>query len=512
MTSNFVGPPDDVYYGLGGQIVTYEFDCGFVIDGPGPDFTVYEVDSGSAEFSKLGVLVSADGVNFYSVKPPEFSAVNIPGDETHGSNSFARSYDLSPAGLSVIRFVRLDGTGTGAAGASTGFDLDGIGAINRLGRDCDSSGTLDACETLADCDSDGTADSCYLAAGLDPDCNTNGSIDACDVLGLTSDDCDSDFVPDECEPDCDSNSIADWCDIDTGTSQDCNLNNVPDTCDMAVSSFSGQSGPLAPMGYPIPQSFPIPAAFPSSTGVTVTATVTGDFDATNEYLDVTLNGTTVGRLFDSVTTHCAATVDSLVIPADTFNFTTQGGTATLTFTAPSAVSNSECLEPTLLVTVQYDAIVDCNTTGTLDYCDIDGGASTDLNLNGIADDCEADCNGNLAPDDYDIAQGTSQDCNVNAVPDECDVATATSLDCNFTSFRTNARSTAIPIRFPTNATSPPEPASTATPTRFRTSATWSTAPMGARSPIWSSKTPPAPTIGGSLVRRMTSFTAWAARS
>lgn len=63
------------------------------------------------------------------------------------------------------------------------------------------------------------------------DCNNNGIADAQDISGGTSEDCDTNQVPDECEPDCNSNSVADPCDLANGTSQDCNANTFPDECE-----------------------------------------------------------------------------------------------------------------------------------------------------------------------------------------------------------------------------------------------------------------------------------------
>jgi len=159
--SYFTGPPDGVYLGLGGQIVTYSFEC-LVFDGPGADVTVYEVDSGSAEFSLMDVLVSMDGLSFVSVKQTEGSAIRIPGDESYTNISFARSYDLGITGRPWIRFLRIDGNGTGAAGGYTGFDLDAVGAI-RIPFDCDANGIPDACDP--DTDVDGVVDGCDLCPG-----------------------------------------------------------------------------------------------------------------------------------------------------------------------------------------------------------------------------------------------------------------------------------------------------------------------------------------------------------
>ncbi len=74
------------------------------------------------------------------------------------------------------------------------------------------------------------------------DCNANEVVDSIDIQDGTSDDCDDNGVPDECDPDCNSNGTADGCDILDGTSQDCTGNGVPDECDIAAdASLDGNS-------------------------------------------------------------------------------------------------------------------------------------------------------------------------------------------------------------------------------------------------------------------------------
>ena len=68
-----------------------------------------------------------------------------------------------------------------------------------------------------------------LAGGLMDDCNSNGVEDIIDVVLGTSEDCDSDFVPDECELDCDSDGTPDDCEAQ----DDCNSNSIPDDCELA---------------------------------------------------------------------------------------------------------------------------------------------------------------------------------------------------------------------------------------------------------------------------------------
>jgi hypothetical protein len=67
-------------------------------------------------------------------------------------------------------------------------------------------------------------------------------------------------------------------------------------------------------------------------------------------------------------------------------------------------------------------VQDCNGNGTLDTCDVSGGASQDANGNGTPDECDfsLDCNQNGSPDYQDVQWGGSSDCNGNGVPDECE--------------------------------------------------------------------------------------------
>lgn len=70
---------------------------------------------------------------------------------------------------------------------------------------------------------------------LNYDCNRNMIDDTDDIASLTSLDCNSNGMPDECEAvnrDCDGNNRPDDCDIDDGA-PDVNANNVPDSCECA---------------------------------------------------------------------------------------------------------------------------------------------------------------------------------------------------------------------------------------------------------------------------------------
>jgi len=63
---------------------------------------------------------------------------------------------------------------------------------------------------------------------ITPDCNGNDIADETDLEEGTSDDCNENKIPDECESDldCNNNSVQDICDTALGTSDDCNVNSV----------------------------------------------------------------------------------------------------------------------------------------------------------------------------------------------------------------------------------------------------------------------------------------------
>ena len=112
--------------------------------------------------------------------------------------------------------------------------------------DCNGNGIDDAVDiamgTSEDCDSNGVPDECEPQE----DCNTNGIQDICDIAAGTSEDCQPDRVPDECEladNDCNSNSVPDDCDIGGGTSPDCQPDGIPDECQVAGNDCNANTIP-----------------------------------------------------------------------------------------------------------------------------------------------------------------------------------------------------------------------------------------------------------------------------
>jgi hypothetical protein len=108
--------------------VTYDFGAVRVQDRAGADLNVYKGDFGAVEFSLVTIEVSLDGITYFLANNVG-AAVSIPGDGTHSNANFRNGYDFSGSGLSEIRYVRVDGVGSGSAGGTLGFDLDAIAGI-----------------------------------------------------------------------------------------------------------------------------------------------------------------------------------------------------------------------------------------------------------------------------------------------------------------------------------------------------------------------------------------------
>jgi len=119
----------------------------------------------------------------------------------------------------------------------------GYGIVNALAAltpDCNENSVDDATDialgTSEDCNGNGLPDECDLdRAGdyLDVDCNDNGVLDMCETGSGASDDCDYNSIPDECQPDCDLDGTPDACAVvPMGASPDVNDNRIPDECEL----------------------------------------------------------------------------------------------------------------------------------------------------------------------------------------------------------------------------------------------------------------------------------------
>ena len=135
--------------------------------------------------------------------------------------------------------------------ADGNVDMDDFGVMQDAfivceqdGIDCNDNGVGDTCELLGpiatDCDANGQLDECDIVFGAFDDCNLNWINDSCDIASQVSWDFNANTVPDECEgfDDCNFNGIGDPFDIDPlGTSDDCDTDLIPDECEL----FAGDS-------------------------------------------------------------------------------------------------------------------------------------------------------------------------------------------------------------------------------------------------------------------------------
>jgi murein tripeptide amidase MpaA len=277
----------------------------------------------------------------------------------------------------------------------------------------------------------------FYVSYLFPDCNQNGVYDRQDIAAGTSDDCNANNIPDECEAggssDCNGNGIPDLCDIYAGTSEDCNANGLPDECDLA----SGASEDCQPNGIPDECDLAPPtsalaedscaaaqlACAGTYYGTTVGATLDGSCSCAesatapdgwyfyrpygNGYFTASLCGSSFDTVL-SIHSACPGTEANEIACNDDYC----GGQSSLTIFVSSGhpywirVSGADSAAGTFqLVLVGPECMWD-----------------PECNDNGIPDECEPDCNDNGQPDDCDIAQGVSQDADGDGVPDECESA------------------------------------------------------------------------------------------
>lgn len=257
----FQGSTHTFSLGLGGSI-TLAFTDNVIVNGPGPDFTVFEnafllsgLVTGTPFAEPATVSVSADGAHWatfpcaldtspyypgcagvYPVFATEAdpSAALIPSITPIADlvgvpfstfvppgGSGGDSFDLADVGLAAVRFVRIDG-GLARMGLDglAGFDLDAVAAVHSIDTvgvaDGDGDGLPDAaddCPSRADPgqedgDGDGIGDVCDVCSThADPaqsDRDGDGIGDACDDCPATPDpaqlDQDGDGIGDACEP------------------------------------------------------------------------------------------------------------------------------------------------------------------------------------------------------------------------------------------------------------------------------------------------------------------------
>lgn len=152
------GSLDVVSLGVGGEIVL-SFAPNAIVDGPGPDFIVFENtffaggDSTQPSADLGEVSVSEDGLAWkeYPCHPsagPAYGACagwhpvrSAPGNgvsPTDPESAGGEAYDLSVVGLTTARFVRVRDRATGACSGppprpnNAGFDLDAVAIVHPM--------------------------------------------------------------------------------------------------------------------------------------------------------------------------------------------------------------------------------------------------------------------------------------------------------------------------------------------------------------------------------------------
>lgn len=149
------GSLDVVSLGLGGEIVL-SFGPNAIIDGPGPDFIVFENafvvsgDPGRVYAEPGEVSVSDDGVTWHAFECPEGAPApyascagvrpvySAPGNGVSPFDPDAAggdAFDLADLGVARARFVRIrDRSGGACEGnprpTNAGFDLDAVAIVN----------------------------------------------------------------------------------------------------------------------------------------------------------------------------------------------------------------------------------------------------------------------------------------------------------------------------------------------------------------------------------------------
>lgn len=254
-----------------------------------------------------------------------------------------------------------------------------------------------------------------------------------------------------CGPfDCNCNFMLDTCEVANSTVEDCNSNGWPDECEAPDFSIAAQTSTLTSVTTLQLHDVPYSAG-----NVFITATAIGDLGHTAniEYVNVRLNGTYFGRLFDispagdnwSKCSPNHPNRDTLVVSKSAFNQAVFQNKVVFTFTPTSAIG--ECTFPSSFdVRVVYDSegMVDCNRNSIPDDCELAEGHATDCNANGVPDDCEPDCNQNQVADACDLMTEIATDCDNDSRPDGCMIPSATLFSGRVTPFGVGAHHT---VRF-----------------------------------------------------------------
>ena len=232
--------------------------------------------------------------------------------------------------------------------------------------------------------------------------------------------------------DCNNNSTDDAIEIRDFALPDLNHDQVPDTCQGAIEyDITSASLGVPTANVAVSTTFTNLVMPDNFADVPVVISAKGDFDASNEFLTVKLNGVTMQRVLESGGVNCSTgagiSTATVQIPFATFANAVAAGQLTITLLPAPAVAASECGTGFMTVQLKYVGIGesgDCNNNGLLDTRDIGVNPSLDRNRNALLDACELadnpllDCNLNNELDVYDIAMGAPDD-DADTHPDQC---------------------------------------------------------------------------------------------
>jgi len=258
--------------------------------------------------------------------------------------------------------------------------------------------------------------------------------------------------------DCNGNGVADLTDIYLGTSQDCQLDRIPDECQLAVPfgyQYAGEIDGAAGTdqqhvgwvtrfdtvaGHEVITGVELTWGYLAA-GIPVTVGLWNDPDGDGEPFDARLLAFAQVLTSLSYSTVVVSLPSTYVGPAGTSFFVGAYGQFA---PAPTSYPAALDLDSTALQSWFFNGPTPVNPDnlpeGMLEFnligklctgCDGDWGLaalscstghcgeSQDINGNAIPDECEPDCNGNGLPDDWDILQGYASDCDGDLIPDEC---------------------------------------------------------------------------------------------
>jgi len=218
-------------------------------------------------------------------------------------------------------------------------------------------------------------DDFYFAfSGQIQDCNNNAVSDVLDINNQTSQDCNANLRPDECEIRADSPAPGGPYYCTQNCDPDCNTNGLLDACE-GVAPVMNASGQLSPIGAGSPQTFTIVAPPTTVRDVILDFTAYGTLGGQPDHVAVDINGVPVGQAFGSTGSDCPEFQpdgDRIVVAAATFNAAVSGGDANINMLASAEVDPLGCDLSTYITveaTLFVPSVLDTDGNGLLDACE-----------------------------------------------------------------------------------------------------------------------------------------------